>query len=189
MRKTAVFLDRDGVIIEDIADSSYREIKILPKVVDSLRLLKKYDLALIVVTNQPGIAKGAFTSKDVEMVHQILNKKLKANGCPIDAFYYCPHHPTSGLSSQYTRVCQCRKPEIGLLVKAAKSFNLELDKCFMIGDFTWDIQAGKRAGCTTLLVKSRRRSDREVEAIIKESKPDFFCEDLYQAAKVVISSL
>lgn len=189
MSKIAVFLDRDGVIVEDIGDSKNQKIKILPKVIDGSRLLKKHSLILIEVTNQPGIAKGLLTERDVEMTHQRLNNRLKEKGCPIDAFYYCPHHPTKGTIKKYTRACKCRKPEIGLLTRAAKDFKLNLKECFMIGDFTWDIRAGKKAGCTTMLVKNKQRTQEEINEIIKESKPDFYCQDFYQAAKTVVSHL
>lgn len=188
MSKIAVFLDRDGVIIEDINDED-KKINILPKVIDGLRLLKKYELILIMVTNQPGIAKGLFTEKEVEITNQRLNNRLKEERCAVDAFYYCPHHPTKGKIKKYSKTCTCRKPKIGMLKQAAEDFKLNLKKCFMVGDFTWDIQAGKKANCTTILVNNRQRNKQEIEEIIKESNPDFYCQNFYQVAEIIVSHL
>jgi histidinol-phosphate phosphatase family protein len=98
-------------------------------------------------------------------------KMLSEGGARIDGIYYCPHHPNEG--------CECRKPKIGLLLKAAQDFNLDLKNCFMIGDKCIDVQAGRNAGCTTILIPS---TETEKEII---PQPDYIAANFYEAAKII----
>lgn len=184
--RTAVFLDRDGVLIEDIGDSPKQEISVLPKVIEGLKLFKGHGLALIVITNQPAIAKGLLTEEQIKMTHQKLNDEL---GGVIDAFYYCPHHPTKGTIPEFTKDCECRKPKTGLLIQATKDFGLDLKSCFMVGDFTWDIKTGENAGCVTILVDYPKRPPEEIEKIVMEANPNFHCHDFLEVAEKIVSRL
>jgi len=166
----AVFLDRDGTICRDVHYMSKPEqFELLPKVAEGIRLLNELGVKVIVITNQSGIARGYFTEEDLNMIHERMRKELATRGAKIDAIYYCPHHPNDG--------CDCRKPKIGLFIKAAKDFNLHLKRCFMIGDRELDIKAGWNAGCTSILLPSP-----ETENSIKA---DYTVPNLYEAAKLI----
>jgi D-glycero-D-manno-heptose 1,7-bisphosphate phosphatase len=138
----AVFLDRDGTIIEDrdyLADPE--GVVLLPGVVEGLRRLREAGYLLVVVTNQSGAARGYFTETDIHGIHDELAKQLVAEGIALDAFYYCPHGPTDG--------CRCRKPLPGMTLQAAAEWNIDLAASVTIGDKLRDVEAGTAAGCGT----------------------------------------
>jgi len=176
----AVFLDRDGVICEDVhymKDPS--QFKLLPKVGDAIRLLNEKNWKVIVVTNQSGIARGYLTLEDLQRIHQKMITELHKLGAFLDAIYFCPHHPTVGLRP-YRKECNCRKPKPGMLFQAAKDFNINLKRSFMIGDKTIDIQAGKEAGCLTILISSHQNKP------LNGPKPDFIATNLFEASKIIL---
>lgn len=147
----AVFLDRDGVIVEDVhflRDPA--QLRILPGVARALRLLQT-DFYLIVVSNQSGIARGFFSEADLAAIHTELVRKLAAEGAVIDALYYCPHLPQAPVEA-YAKECQCRKPSSGMLVRAQSDWGIDLGASYMIGDRPRDIEAGLAAGLTGLLL-------------------------------------
>ena len=152
--KPAIFLDRDGVLIQR-ADHTWKkeQIRLSPQITPYLRYFNNKNIPVIVVTNQPVVARGWITEKGVEKLHQIIQNRLKKQGVYIDKFYFCPHHPNADLK-KYRMVCDCRKPATGLFKKAAKEFGINLKKSVMIGDMTQDILAGKKAGTKTILVES-----------------------------------
>jgi D-glycero-D-manno-heptose 1,7-bisphosphate phosphatase len=155
--KKAIFLDRDGVIVEDTGYiSSPEELILFPDVIPVLKKLQN-SFRLIVVTNQSGVARGYFTEKDLFEINERVIQMLDDNGVGLDAIYYCPHHPDVG-KDEYRVACECRKPKPGLLRLAAKEFNIELDKSFLIGDKETDIQAGRAIGIKTIKIN---RNDRE----------------------------
>jgi histidinol-phosphate phosphatase family protein len=169
---TAVFIDRDGTICKDVHYmSSPDQLELLPGVVEGISLLNSLGLKVIIVTNQSGIARGYFTEEALNEIHQKMLKMLSEEGARIDGIYYCPHHPNEG--------CECRKPKIGLLLKAAQDFKLDLKNCFMIGDKCIDVQAGRNAGCTTILIPS---TETEKEII---PQPDYIAANFYEAAKII----
>jgi histidinol-phosphate phosphatase family protein len=172
INKIAVFLDRDGTICKDVHYmSSPDQLELLPGVVEGISLLNSLGLKVIIVTNQSGIARGYFTEEALNEIHQKMLKMLSEGGARIDGIYYCPHHPNEG--------CECRKPKIGLLLKAAQDFKLDLKNCFMIGDKCIDVQAGRNAGCTTILIPS---TETEKEII---PQPDYIAANFYEAAKII----
>lgn len=147
LHNKAIFLDRDGTLNKEKSYLYKKEDwEWLDEAIESLVELKKNGYLLIVITNQSGIARGYYTSDDVIKLHEFVNTLLYEYGIKIDAFYICPHHP---LFSGY---CDCRKPAPGLILKAANDFNIDLSKSWMIGDKISDVNAGKNAGCNTLLV-------------------------------------
>jgi len=152
MKNRAVFLDRDGTINERVEYlSDPEEFKLLPKVAEAVKLLNKTDFKVIVVTNQAGVGRGYFTEEKLEEIHQEMKRQLRKEKVYIDAIYYCPHHPTEGIG-KYRRNCWYRKPNPGMLEKAARDFNLDLARCYMIGDSMSDLEAGSRVNCKTILV-------------------------------------
>ena len=150
----AVFLDRDGVINEEVEYlHSPEQLRMIPHAAQAIRKLNERAIPVIVVTNQAGIARGYFSEAQVVVVHHALAALLNQAGAHVDRFYYCPHHPTEGFLP-YRVQCSCRKPQPGLLFQAAKDLNLELSHCYLIGDKVSDLEAGWHAGCQTILVQT-----------------------------------
>jgi len=149
--RAAVFLDRDGVLVEDVHFLRRPEdVRILPGVVEALRELRpRY--SLVVVSNQSGIARGYLGPDDLLAIHRRIVTLLAAEGAALDALYACPHL-AEGNVELYRRVCDCRKPEAGLLLRAAREHSLALDLSTMIGDDPRDVEAGARAGTHTVLL-------------------------------------
>jgi len=170
----AVFVDRDGTICKDVHYMRRPEqFELLPKVAEGIKLLNSLGLKVIVVTNQSGIARGYFTKEDLEAIHQKMKDELSKKGAKIDAIYYCPHHPDEN--------CQCRKPNTGMLERATSDFNLDLKKCFIIGDRKLDMETGKKIGCTTILVPSP-----ETEPNVKAQ---YVASDFLDAAQYIAKKL
>ena len=152
MSHKAVFLDRDDTLISDpgyISDPA--QVQLLPHVGHSLAMLKKMGYLLVVVTNQSGVARGIVTEQTLEQIHHHLKKLLADEGVYLDAIYYCPYHP-EGTVAKYTRESDLRKPQPGMLLKAAEELDIDLSQSWMIGDSYQDIAAGSRAGCRTILL-------------------------------------
>lgn len=150
--RRAVFLDRDGVLIEDTGypDDPDR-IALLPGVAEGLRRLQAGGWRLVVVTNQSGIARGKFSLETLEAIHARLRELLAAEGVRLDALYYCPHHP-DGSEPRFRTACNHRKPAPGMLRSAAEALGLDLAACWMIGDKESDVRAGQAAGCRTVRI-------------------------------------
>ena len=188
---TLVFLDRDGVVIKDVNNLTKPEqIELLPGAAEGIRLLNDARIYVIIITNQPVIARGWVIKVEVEKIHKILENKLNEQGAKIDKFYYCPHHPNATVE-KYKKVCNCRKPEPGMLLKGAKDFGVSIGESYMVGDSPSDIFAGKKAGCKANIlilggdntpIVSGTVSQREMENV----KPDYTCQDLYKAAQKIL---
>jgi len=144
--KKAVFLDRDGVINKERKDyvKSIQEFQILDNVPEAIKMLKEEGFLVIVITNQSAINRGLVTIEILNEIHNYLQKFLKENNTSIDDFYFCPHRPDEN--------CQCRKPNPGMLVKAAQEHNINMNQSFMIGNSLTDIQAAQKAGCEGILL-------------------------------------
>ena len=146
MRRRFVLLDRDGTLIVNrhyLADP--QSVELLPGVATGLRHLRRLGLGLVVITNQSGVGRGYFTLEQVEQVHQRLNQLLAVEQVQLDGIYSCPHTPVDG--------CACRKPETGLVEKAAQELNFEPQHCFVVGDQPCDVALGRQIGATTFLVR------------------------------------
>jgi D-glycero-D-manno-heptose 1,7-bisphosphate phosphatase len=156
--RPAVFLDRDGTIIED-ADylTDPEQIRILPGVLSALKRLRDSGYLLIVVTNQSAIARGWLTEDGLKEVHSELDRRLHAGGAHVDAYYCCPHLP-EGTVPRYAVACDCRKPKPGLLNRAAQEWDVDMGSSFMVGDSVRDAEAGRHAGCRSILVGSAPES-------------------------------
>lgn len=178
----AVFLDKDGTIVENVPYNVSPELIVLDKdAVEALLMLQEMDYLLIVVSNQAGIAKGFFTEKELAKANQHLAALLLQQGVKIDAFYHCPHHP-DGIIAEYAVKCSCRKPAPGLIQQAAEEFAVDLSRSWMIGDILNDVEAGKRAGCRTILYNNGN----ETEWLPgKYRTPDYTVRSLRKAAAVI----
>ncbi len=166
--KKTVFLDRDGVIVADrgraLVDA---DLEILPGVPAALAALAQAGWTLVVVTNQPVVARGWIDEPGVAALHRRLADRLVAAGAlHLGHWYVCPHHPEATLPA-FRQDCACRKPRPGLLLRAAAELNLDLSASWMIGDRLSDVAAGLRAGCRAILVESGRHAD----APIRSSDP------------------
>ncbi len=152
--KPAVFLDRDGVVIEDTHYvHSIDRVRLIPGSAEAIAALNQAGWSVVIVTNQAGIARGLFSIETIQQIHKHLAELLHGYGAHIDGMYYCPHHPAGELA-EYRRDCDCRKPKPGMLVQAAKELSLDLTRSWMIGDRVSDLQAGASVGCRTVLVRT-----------------------------------
>lgn len=181
----AVFLDRDGTIVEDTGYlHEIINIKFLPGVVEAIKSLNENGYKVIVVTNQAGVARGYFDEDAVREVNGFIQQSLSREGAFIDGIYYCPHH-AEGVIEEYRKDCYCRKPNPGMIEKAACDFNVDLKLSFMIGDNTTDAEAGIRAGCRTVLL-SDINSQRDTE--LTRGACDAICSDLYLAVRWLLTA-
>lgn len=146
--KGAAFLDRDGVINEEVNYLHEPEKAVLiPGVAEALNLIHQHGYLAVIVTNQSGIARGMYGEPEMHAVHRKLQELLAAEGASWDAVYFCPHPPAAE--------CDCRKPKPGMLLKAAREWQIDPAISFMVGDRTGDITAGRQAGCkAAYLVRS-----------------------------------
>jgi D-glycero-D-manno-heptose 1,7-bisphosphate phosphatase len=153
-RRGAVFLDRDGTIIRQVELlHEVERMRILPGAAQAIKLFNEAALRVVVVTNQPVVARGLSTEADVRKLHDVLNLRLKKQKAHVDTFYFCPHHPNATLEG-YRQACECRKPNPGMILQAAAEHGIDLSSSVMIGDTTQDILTGKRAGVKTILVRT-----------------------------------
>ena len=148
-KRKAVFLDRDGTLNVDFGYvHSTQEWEWVSGAINGLKRLYDAGFALVIVTNQAGIARGYYEAGDVDALHEWVQLELISRGVKISGIYYCPHHPDFGVVKQ----CNCRKPEPGMLIQAAQELCLDLSRSWMIGDQYSDTQAGLRAGAKAILI-------------------------------------
>lgn len=176
MKKPAVFLDRDGVMIQDKHHlGSVSGLRVLKGTAPAMRLLREAGFKLVVVTNQSGVARGYFTMRDVNSIHAELKRRLARAGARWDALYVSPHGPDSGHS--------WRKPKPGMLKAAARRLNLDLRASYVIGDKTSDVECARRAGSAGILVATGKGGrDRAYKA-----KPAKRAADVLAAARWIVS--
>lgn len=186
----AIFMDRDGVINEmiyhqemGIIDSPFivEQFRLLPQVAEAISLVNQMGFKAVVVSNQPGIARGNFSQETLARIDAKMKGELAAGGAFLDAIYYCRHHP-QGSNGNYRRECDCRKPKPGLLLQAAREGDIDLTKSFMIGDGLTDIQAGHSAGCKTILL-GRMKCELCRLMQDKDINPDLIVPNLLEAVK------
>lgn len=182
MPQIAVFLDRDNTLIEDpgfISDPA--QVRLLPGAADAVRSLRDAGYRIVVTTNQSGVARGHVDEATLGRIHDRLKELLAKEGAPLDAIYYCPYLPgDEAVVKAYRKDSDLRKPKPGMLLKAAREMNLDLSRSWAIGDEARDIQAGKAAGCPTVLIASNNTPD-DVGATA-----DYVVADITEAAKVVL---
>ncbi len=153
-KQRAVFLDRDGTINKYVGFlRSPEKLELLPGAAEAIKRINKTGYLAIVVTNQPVIARGEITVEQLDEIHNKLETLLGQEGAYLDAIYYCPHHPDKGFPGEIPELkidCDCRKPKPGMLLQAAKDFNIDLNQSIMVGDDERDMEAGRAAGCRTV---------------------------------------
>src|SRR5438874_4893062 len=146
-RQAAVFIDKDGTLIEDVPyNVDPALVELAPGAAEGLVLLAEAGYALVIVSNQSGVARGMFAEEALVAIEDRVRELLGEIGVPLAGFYYCPHHP-QGQVARYAIACSCRKPEPGMLLQAARDLQLDLDRSWLVGDILDDVAAGRRAGC------------------------------------------
>ena len=157
-KQKAIFLDRDGTINKYVGFlTKNKDFELIPGVSSAVKSFNDKGYLVIVITNQPVIARGEVTIEELNNIHNKMETLLGKDGAYVDAIYYCPHHPHKGYEGEIPELkieCECRKPKPGLILQAAKDFNIDLAASWMIGDRENDILAGKNAGCKTVLISS-----------------------------------
>lgn len=192
----AVFIDRDGILNEMVYDENHgitdsprrpEQVALIKGAGKFLQAVRKAGYLAVVVTNQPGIAKGTLTPAELDAVNDRLAELLETEGGRWDALKYCPHHPDGGFSPrlEYVMKCECRKPRPGMIIEAAKELDIDLKKSWMIGDGLTDVQAGHAADCTTILVTQLKIDQVERFFHTDGREPDFICRNLAEALDVI----
>jgi D-glycero-D-manno-heptose 1,7-bisphosphate phosphatase len=152
--RRAVFLDRDGTIIEEVGYLDRAErVEFYPWTIDAIRTFNRAGLAVVMISNQSGVARGFFTETVVDRVHAHMAAMLAEGGARIDAYYYCPHHP-DGKVAGYARPCDCRKPGRGLVDRAVRELDVDPARSFVVGDRWVDVALARAVGARGVLVRT-----------------------------------
>ena len=180
----AIFLDRDGVlnINRDDHVKCWKEFEFLPGALAALRLLAQAELPIVVVTNQAIIDRGIAPRQTIDLIHARMRTRIRRVGGRVDQILYCPHTPDE--------FCACRKPEPGMLLKAASKLDIDLSRSVFVGDALTDVEAGQRAGCRTVLVRTGRGNDaldKLTQSVVRW--PDSIARDLFSAVPAIFGLL
>ncbi len=190
MTEKAVFLDRDGTIIKDkdyLSDPN--DVELIDGTIDALKSLQDNGYKLVVVSNQSGVARGKFSIESVENVNRHLSEMLAKHDVQIDAFYYCPHHP-NGSVDEYTGVCQCRKPSVGMVEEAIHQLQIDPRKSFVIGDKLSDLYLGKMMGGKSILVRTGYGAEEEkVINGTQNFRTVIVCDNLQAAGEFILDEM
>lgn len=187
-KQKAIFLDRDGTINKLVGFlKNPDDLELIPGVADAIKMINNSEYLCIVVTNQPVVARGDVTFDELNNIHKRLETLLGKYGAYIDDLYYCPHHPDKGYAGEVKELkinCDCRKPKIGMLMKASKEHNIDLSESIMIGDSTLDIKMSENAGMNSILLQTGEAGlDGKYEI-----NPTHIADDLYEAVNIVLNN-
>jgi len=186
MANRAIFLDRDGTLIEDTGYINHPDqVKLLEGIPEALIEFKRMGYKLIVVSNQSGVARGIITEKVLGEIHDRLRQLLAEKGAHLDEIYCCPYHP-EGVVEKYRKDSPHRKPKPGMLLAAAKRMRIDLGQSLAVGDSPRDIEAGLRAGCKTILISDPAHSRKLKPG---EAKPDYEAVNMREAVNIVKKQL
>jgi D-glycero-D-manno-heptose 1,7-bisphosphate phosphatase len=188
MKRRAVFIDRDGTISEEVGYINHvSRFRLFPYAPAAIKRLNENGWLAIVITNQAGVARGYFSEDTIQAVHDAMTNELKSNGAQLDAVYYCAHHPSVG-EPPYRFDCDCRKPKPGLILRAAKNFDIDLKKSWMVGDRYSDVELARNAGVKSMFVLSGYgRGEWEHQRASWTEQPDLVAEDLLEAVRLIVS--
>lgn len=182
--RRAVFLDKDGtLIVDDPPNTDISRVRFHSDVFTALRVLAQAGYMLVIVTNQDGIAHGRCQESDVRRMQTYIQHRFADEGITLAGFYFCPHH-ADGIVAPYAVTCRCRKPQPGLLIRASRELHIDLTQSWMIGDILHDVEAGRGAGCRTVLMDMGN----ETEWRLTESRwPHHIADSLLSAATFIVS--
>jgi D-glycero-D-manno-heptose 1,7-bisphosphate phosphatase len=188
----ALFVDRDGVLNDLVYNEDEKQVtspfsasqlRVFPYVAPAIKAIRELGFKVIVISNQPGVSKRQFTLAELERMNSKIRKELTNGGTTLDGEYYCMHHPEA-LIRKYRAVCDCRKPKPGLLLRAAAENDIDLGASYFVGDALVDVEAGRRAGCKTILVGHMTAFlSRMMEK--EHSTPDFMVASLKEVPKLL----
>lgn len=189
-KRPAIFVDRDGVVIELIDYLSRPEqVALVPGVAAAIAEVNRAGIPVVMVTNQSAIARGLLTEAGLAEVHERLRALLAREDAHLDAVYYCPHHPDIG-EPPYRRACACRKPEPGMLLQAAADLGLDLARSAFIGDHATDVEAGRRAGIgRMMLVRTGHGRAAEAALAAAPHQPSSIHDDVVSAIRAARAAL
>lgn len=194
MSDKAIFVDRDGVINEMVyikehgyvdTPSTPQQFKIIKGVTEAITKAKKMGYEIIIISNQPGIAKGYYSKKTFDAIRKKMHMILKRSKAKIDDEFYCLHHPNAKLI-EYKKRCTCRKPGIGLLKMAIRKHDLDITSSFFIGDGIVDMEAAKKVGCRSIFIGNVNAT---ITELFKRKKinPDYVARNLLDAVNFITS--
>ncbi|HET7841707.1 MAG TPA: HAD family hydrolase [Terriglobia bacterium] len=184
----AVFLDRDGTICEEVGYVNHLDrIQLYPWSAKAIRKLNRAGFPVIVVTNQSGVGRGYFSEKLVRQAHARIARELAESGAHLDAFYYCPHHPTAVVEA-YRKDCLCRKPATGMLDEAARRFNVDLKSSFVVGDSYRDMQLAFASGAhSIMLMTGYGKGEYAHHRKQWPRRPERIAANLWEAAEMILN--
>jgi D-glycero-D-manno-heptose 1,7-bisphosphate phosphatase len=192
MSSAAVFLDRDGVLIDDVhLLTRPSQVRLAPGAAECVRSLRERGFLVVVVTNQAVVGRGLASESDVREVHHHIQGLLRDDAGElgtISDFRFCPHHPQADVA-EYRVDCECRKPRPGMILDAARDLDIDPGRSFLVGDRLTDIAAGREAGCTTVLVETGRHGDAPIETsepVDPEMHPDHTTDGLVAATEWIV---
>jgi len=181
MKNRALFIDRDGTLVHPgHYPSRPEQLHIYDGIGPELRAIQQAGFRLVVITNQSGIARGYFTEADLQRMHNYLASELKQLGVSLNAIYHCPHHPAGTIPGLAVR-CDCRKPQPGMLLRAAADLDLDLYSSWCVGDILDDIEAGNRVRCRTILVDLGTEQNPEEPL----RRPDYVARNTLHALRII----
>lgn len=185
-KQRCIFIDRDGTINKHIGLlRNKNEMQLIPKVSEAIRRVNASRYIIVIITNQPVIARGLCTEQELKEIHQRLQRLLGEEGAYVDDIYYCPHHPDRGYPGEVSELkidCQCRKPKTGLIDICAQRYNIDINESWMIGDTYRDMKTGNNAGLKTILVKTGMLEENNNY----EAEIDYVCQDLLEAVNIIL---
>lgn len=185
--KRAIFLDRDGTLNVDVGYlHRLEDLELYPWTADALRLLKRAGYALVVVTNQSGVAQGLIDPAFIQICHDEMRRRLQRGGADLDALYACHHHPR-GAVPELSVECRCRKPSPGMIEDAARDLGIDPTQSWMIGDKWLDVQLGQAVGARTILVRTGWGAEQE-EKRPPHQQVDAICDNLIHAVALIVDN-
>ena len=186
-KQKCIFLDRDGTINKFVGFlRNIDEMELYPGVAEAIKKLNQSEYLVIVVTNQPIIARGESTVENLRNIHNKMESLLGQEGAYVDDIFYCPHHPDKGFEGEITELkikCDCRKPGTGMILKAASKYNIDLANSIVIGDSTLDIQMAKNANMVSILLDTGQRGEDGKFDV----EPDYRCKNLVEAIDLILN--
>ena len=189
-KQKAIFLDRDGVINKEVDELvKIEEFELIGGVEKAIKKINKSNYISIIVTNQPMIAKGKMSFKELDKIHKKMDYQLGESGAYVDDIFYCPHHPEKGFKGEIKNLkinCNCRKPNNGMLIEASKKHNIDLSKSWIIGDSYSDISAGQKSALKTILVKTGHAGRDKKK--FKKVHSDYIFDDLSKAVNFILKN-
>lgn len=189
-KKPAVFIDRDGAIIEEVGYINHvSRVVVLPGAAEAIKKLNESGIAAVVISNQSGVARGYFPEDLVRRVNERMTELLSSEGARLDGIYYCPHH-TKGEVEEYRKDCTCRKPKTGLIDRAAEELELDPSRSYVVGDRRTDIETARNAGAKGVLVLTGYgRGEWEHESVKWDIQPHRVCENLAAAIDWILEDM